>query len=91
MKRALGKRTFDVVHTHQPQAASLSDVFQCHFLTRVAFERNCLENRKGLQAALIRLQQQGALYAEDYYLRRWNPQTTMLYNSKATRNEFHRL
>src|SRR3954452_10644286 len=35
IKQAIGNRTFDVVHAHQPQAASLADVFQCHFLTRV--------------------------------------------------------
>src|SRR5438105_2918291 len=47
MKKALGGRKFDIVHAHQPQAASLSDVFQCHFLTRVAHERNCIETAAG--------------------------------------------
>src|SRR4051812_1647014 len=47
IRQALGARAFDVVHAHQPQVASLSDVFQCHFLTRVAHERGCLENRSG--------------------------------------------
>lgn len=91
IKRALGDRTFDVIHAHQPQAASLADVFQCHFLTRVAFERKCLESRRGLRPALIRLQQQGVLYAEDYFYRRWNPNTIMLYDSELTRIDFHRL
>jgi glycosyltransferase involved in cell wall biosynthesis len=91
IKRALGRRRFDIVHAHQPQAASLADVFQCHFLTRVAYERGCLEERKTARARFVRLQQQGVLYAEDYFYRRWNPHTRMLFNSGLTRREFHRL
>lgn len=88
---ALGGRTFDVVHAHQPQVASLSDVFQCHFLTRVAFERNCLETRPGLRPALVRVQERGVLHAEDYYYRRWNPRTRMLFCSELIGREFARL
>jgi glycosyltransferase involved in cell wall biosynthesis len=91
IKRALGNRAFDIIHAHQPQVASLSDVFQCHFLTRVAYERKCLEERKTLRARAVRLQQQGVLHAEDFYYRRWNPNTWMLYDSALTRDEFHRL
>jgi glycosyltransferase involved in cell wall biosynthesis len=91
MKQALGGRSFDIVHGHQPQIASLCDLFQCHFLTRAAYERGCLEERKTLRARAVRVQQQGVLYAEDYYYRRWNPETRMLYDSELTKREFHRL
>jgi glycosyltransferase involved in cell wall biosynthesis len=91
IRRALGGRTFDVIHAHQPQVADLSDVFQCHFLTRVAYERKCLEERPGLRPKLIRVQQQGVLYAEDRCYRRWNPNTRMLFCSDLLRREFARL
>jgi glycosyltransferase involved in cell wall biosynthesis len=91
IRRALGTRKFDVIHSHQPQAASLSDVFQCHFLTRAAVERNCLDERKNMRARFNRAQHRGALYFEDRCFRRWNPATWMLYDSAMTRDEFHRL
>src|SRR5277367_2426579 len=65
IRSALGNRSFDVIHAHQPQVADLSDVYQCHFLTRAAYERNCLESRPGLRPKFVRLQQQGVLHAED--------------------------
>ena len=91
IRHAIKGRTFDLVHGHQPQIASLCDVFQCHFLTRAAYERNCLEERTTLRARFVRLQQQGVLHAEDHYYRRWNPATHMLYNSDLTKTEFHHL
>jgi glycosyltransferase involved in cell wall biosynthesis len=91
IRRALGDRTFDIIHAHQPQVADLADVFMCHFLTRVAYERKCLEERPGLRPKIIRAQQQVVLYAEDYCYRRWNPQTHMLFDSELTRQEFARL
>lgn len=89
--RALGGRSFDVVHSHQPQVAALSDVFQCHFITQVALDRGCLESRSGLRPAINRWQQRTALIAEDRYYRRWNPNTYILYNSEMTRQDFHRI
>jgi glycosyltransferase involved in cell wall biosynthesis len=91
IRAALGDRRFDVVHAHQPQAASLADVFQCHFLTRVAYERKCLETRRSLRARAVRVQQQVVLYAEDRCYGRWNPSTRMLFCSDLIRNEFARL
>jgi glycosyltransferase involved in cell wall biosynthesis len=91
IKQALGGRTFDVVHAHQPQVAALSDIFQCHYLTRVAFERKCLESRPGLRPAFIRAQQRGVLAVEDHYYRHWNPRTKMLFTSEMMRREFGRL
>jgi glycosyltransferase involved in cell wall biosynthesis len=91
IRKAIGGRRFDVVHAHQPQVADLADVFQCHFLTRVAYERKCLEQRRGFRPRLIRLQQQGVLYAEDRCYRRWNPRTHMLFCSDLLRREFARL
>jgi glycosyltransferase involved in cell wall biosynthesis len=91
IRKAIGGRKFDVIHAHQPQVADLADVFQCHFLTRVAYERKCLEQRRGFRPRLIRLQQQGVLYAEDRRYRRWNPKTHMLFCSELLRQEFARL
>jgi len=90
IERALGGRTFDNVHAHQPQAASLSDVFQCHYLTRAAYELNCLESRPGLRPAFIRWQEHAVLRAEDRYYRRWNPATHMLFVSPLVRNQFQK-
>ncbi len=91
IREALRGRTFDVLHAHQPQVADLSDVFQCHFLSRVAAERGGLESRAGLAAKAVRLQQEAVLPVEDFYYRRWNPRTRMVYNSELTQREFHRL
>jgi glycogen(starch) synthase len=91
IQAAIGGRTFDVVHVHQAQAAAIADVMQCHFLTRAAYERHCLEDRKALKPMLNRAQQQGVLHAEDYYYRRWNPRTRMLFDSELTRQDFCRL
>lgn len=88
---ALGGRRFDVIHSHQPQVASISDVFQCQFLTRVAYERRCLESRPGLRPAIVRAQQLGVLHAEDFYYRRWNERTRMLFCSELMRDQFQRL
>src|SRR5947208_1674613 len=54
IKRAMGKRKWDIVHGHQPQIADLCDVFQCHFLTRVAYERKCLEMRSDWRSRAVR-------------------------------------
>jgi glycosyltransferase involved in cell wall biosynthesis len=91
IKRALGGRRFDVVHGHQPQVADLCDVFQCHFLTRVANERDCLVAGHGLTAHIRKWQQQIVMRAEDRYYRRWNPATQMLFVSELLRREFGRL
>lgn len=89
--KSKGSGVFDVIHAHQPQVADVADIFQCHFLTRVAYERKCLERRTGLRPRLIRLQQQGVLYAEDRCYRRWNPRTHMVFCSDLLRDEFARL
>ncbi len=88
IKKALGGRRFDLIHAHQPQVASLADVFQCHYLTRMAYLRNSLETRTGLKPSLMRLQERGVLAAEDYFYRRWNPSTLMLFDSELTRQDF---
>jgi glycosyltransferase involved in cell wall biosynthesis len=91
IRRAIGERTFDVVHGHQPQIADLCDVFQCHFLTRVAGERGCLVSGSGVGATIRRWQQQAIVRAEDRYYRRWNPTTRMLFVSELIQREFERL
>jgi glycosyltransferase involved in cell wall biosynthesis len=90
IRAALGNRQFDVLHVHQAQVAALADVMQCHFLTRAAYERGCLESRRGLRPAIARIQQQGVLYAEDHYFKNWNSHTRMLFDSELTQKEFFR-
>lgn len=90
IRAALGNRDFDVIHAHQPQAAALSDVFTCHYLTRAVYERNGLPSWRGARSALGRLQQIAALPAEDRYYRRWNPRTRLLFCSQMLRKEFLR-
>lgn len=91
ISRALGDRKFDVLHCYQPQICSLSDVMHLQFLTRVAYERNSFDLRPGLRPAMIRAQEHGVLHAEDYFFRRWNPRTRMLFCSELMRREFSRL
>ena len=91
IRAAIGDRKFDVLHAHQAQIAALGDVMQCHFLTRVALERNCLESRNGLKNKFRRAQQMAVVQAEDRYFGGWNPRTRMLFNSELTRQEFARL
>ena len=91
MRAALGTRKFDIIHSHQPQAAHISDVFQCHFLTRIAAERNCLQAADSPRNAFQRLQEMGVLRAEDACYRNWNPQTRMLYVSEMIAQQFRRL
>lgn len=91
IKKALGNRKFDLIHTHQPQVASISDIFQIHYLTRMAFLRDSLENGKGLKPALMRFQERGVLMAEDYHFRHWNPDTFITFNSNMTRDDFAKL
>jgi glycosyltransferase involved in cell wall biosynthesis len=91
IRKALGGRRFDIVHGHQPQIADLCDVFQCHFLTRSAYESHCLDGRKSLRGRLARVQEQVVLYAEDRHYRKWNPQTRMFFVSELLRREFDRI
>ena len=91
IKKALGDRKFDVVHAHQPQVADLSDLFQCHYLTRAAYERNSLTRVRDLRTGFIRVQEQVVLRFEDFFYSHWNPTTRMLYDSALTRSDFHRL
>ncbi|MCG8508505.1 MAG: glycosyltransferase family 4 protein [Rhodospirillales bacterium] len=82
---------FDVIHGHQPQIADFCDVFECHYLTRAAMERGCVDAREGLRGMMARVQETIVLWAEDRCYSRWNPQAELLCNSKLTRNEFSRL
>ncbi len=91
IRKALGGRKFDIIHTHQPQVASISDIFQIHFLTRMAFLRSSLETGKGLKPTLMRFQERGVLVAEDFHFRRWNPETFITFNSNMTRDDFAKL
>lgn len=91
VKHALGARNFDIVHAQQAQICALADVMQCHFLTRVAYERGGLENRRSFRHLAVRLQQQGVLYLEDYYFRNLNTRTRMLFDSAMLKREFVRL
>ena len=91
IRAAVGGRQFDVMHVHQAQVAALGDVMQCHYLSRLALERGALENGRKPRKRLLRAQQRGVVLAEDFYYKRWNPRTRMLFNSQLTRQEFARL
>ena len=89
IRQALGDRSrFDVVHGHQPQIADLCDVFECHFLTRAAFERRCLLDSHGWRRPLEWAQKRAVLVAEDRHFHHWNPATHMLFSSALTRDWF---
>lgn len=89
--RAMGGRQWDVVHVHQPQVASLADVMQCHYLTRAAYNYDCLESGDSLHSWLTRVQELQVMRVEDGYFRRWNPRTRMLFDSALTQREFSRM
>jgi glycosyltransferase involved in cell wall biosynthesis len=91
MRKALGDQRFDIIHSHQPQGAILSDIFTCHFLTRVAYERNCLVTGKSISARAVRAQQQVVLKLEDRCYQQRNPATQVVFCSELLRDEFHRL
>ena len=91
VRGALKGRTFDIVHAQQAQICSMADVMQCHFLTRVAYERGGLENRRAPRQMAVRLQQQGVLYLEDWYFQNLKPETRMLFDSAMLQQEFVRL
>ena len=91
IKAAMRGRSFDVVHAHQPQAAALADVFQCHFLTRRAYERGVLGSGKGWRSRLSSAQVRLMLGVEDRIYRHWPARCLMLYNSEQTRRDFHDL
>ena len=89
--QAIGDRSrFDVIHGHQPQIADWCDVFECHFLTRAAYERDCLLDMHGFRRLAEWAQKRAVLVAEDRHFRRWNPATHMLFNSELTREWFVR-
>ena len=88
IRKALGGRSFDIIHAHQPQVADLADVFDCHYLSRMSHQRGCKDNRPGLRGVIMRMQERGILFAEDYFYRRWNPRTHMLFDSNLTRDDF---
>jgi glycosyltransferase involved in cell wall biosynthesis len=92
IRRAMGDPSqYDLVHGHQPQIADLCHTYRCHFLTRVAHERNCLVNGRGMRRVIDRAQKAIVLRAEDRFYRNWNPSTWALFNSSLTRDHFVRL
>ena len=88
IKKAIGKRTFDVVHGHQPQVADLCDVYQCHFSTRAAYEHHCLYDGLSSKTVVAAIQKSIVLLAEDRVYRRWNEKTLMVFVSALLRQEF---
>lgn len=89
IRKALGDPArFDVIHGHQPQIADLCHIYQCHFLTRAAYERKCLLDNHGLRRIPEAIQKQAVLAAEDRYYRNFSPNTHLLFNSALTRDNF---
>jgi len=92
IKKAMGDPgRFDLIHGHQPQVADLCDIFECHYLTRAAWERGCRDARKGLRGYLARLQEDVVLKAEDRCYGKWDSSTTLVCNSKLTQDVFGEL
>jgi glycosyltransferase involved in cell wall biosynthesis len=92
ISRALGNRSrFDLVHGHQPQIVDWCDTYRCHFLTRVAHEKNCLANGRGLRWLFDKAQKSVVMRAEDRHYKRVGDKTWMLFNSELTRAHFARL
>lgn len=92
IKKALGNRErFDHIHGHQPQIADLCDTFRCHFITKVAAEKNCLYDGVGLRRVIDIIQKWIVLKIENRLYSRWNPKTRMLWSSQLTADNFRRL
>ena len=67
--QARGNEAFDCIHAHQPQICDACDLFQCHFLTRAVARRNAFKPWRG-KSALMRIQEEIVLRAEDRFYRR---------------------
>ncbi|MBC7784021.1 MAG: glycosyltransferase family 4 protein [Burkholderiales bacterium] len=88
MKSAMRGRSFDVIHSHQPQAASFSDVFDCHYLTQLGRKQTLADPRPGIRGVVERTQERIVLAAENYVYRNWNPATHIFFDSRMTRRDF---
>jgi glycosyltransferase involved in cell wall biosynthesis len=90
--QARGTETFDVTHAHQPQISDSVDIFQCHYLTRAAANRNCLPSWKGREG-ISRFQEEIVLRAEDRFMQRLQGirganAPHILFDSELTKDEF---
>lgn len=90
MRRAIGSRRFDVIHTHQPQAIPFADVFQCHYLTAAALEGADSSKMTTARQRLSALQERAVAWAEDSLVRRRNPRCRVIFNSDKTAADFAR-
>lgn len=93
--QARGNDPFDCVHAHQPQICDACDLFQCHFLTRAVANRGAFQPWRG-KRALIRVQEEIVLRAEDRFYRRLArlrgaKAPRVLFVSQLLRDEFARL
>lgn len=97
IRAALAGRRFDVLHVFQAQVADLSDVMQCCFLTRAAWEHGGVAPGQGMRGQSNRAQLRVVMEAEDRYFRRVGANahksncTRMLFCSDLMRAEFARL
>jgi glycosyltransferase involved in cell wall biosynthesis len=90
VRTAIGHRTFDVVHVHQPQLVSMADVMQCHFLLRSAKAHGGFGRPRSLRHAVTQVQQRFVLSAEERCIRRWPPRAVVLFDSELLSEEFRR-
>lgn len=97
IRAALAERRFDVLHVFQAQVADLSDVMQCCFLTRAAWEHGGVAPGQGMRGQSNRAQLRMVMEAEDRYFCRVGAnahksnRTRMLFCSDLLRDEFTRL
>lgn len=90
VRQAIGDRTFDVVHVHQPQLGCDAEVLQCHFLSRSAKQSSALARVDGVRSALTHAQQRAVVAAEDRAIRAWPSRLRVLFDSELLRGEHDR-
>lgn len=88
VRRALAGRTFDIVHVHEPQLASLADVWQVHFLSRAALAASLDSRPSTLKQRVQRCEYRGVRLLEDQCCRRLPPEVRVVFGSTFLRTAF---
>ncbi len=87
---ALRDQRPDVVVTHQPQSAAISDVWNVHYLERSALDADRLDVSRGAKAKIKARLRRGVVALEDRYVRRLPPSTRVMFCSDLMRDTFER-
>lgn len=92
IRRALGDRTrYDLIHTHQPQAAPIADIWQVHFLARANVDDGGVPPPAGFADAVRWVQRRGVAVAEDRCIRRVPSSTEVLVPSRQMLGRYEAL